>query len=56
MNINKKLRSVLVMLRAGCLPINIELGMYHQIPRHGRLCKQCSSKTVENEIHLMFMA
>lgn len=54
MNMNKKLRSVLVQLRAGCLPIEIELGRYQQIPRHRRLCKQCSSETVENETHFMF--
>ena len=53
MNMNKKLRSVLVQLRAGCLPIEIELGRYQNIPRQERICKQCSSETVENEIHFM---
>ena len=46
---SKKLRSTLVQLRAGCLPIEIELGRYLQIPRNERLCKQCSSGTVEND-------
>ena len=54
MNMNKKLRSVLVQLRAGCLPIEIELGRYQNNPRQERICKQCSSETVENEIHFMF--
>ena len=51
---SKKLRSTLVQLRAGCLPIEIELGRYLQIPRNERLCKQCTSGTVENEKHFLF--
>ena len=51
---SKKLRSTLVQLRAGCLPIEIELGRYLQIPRNERLCKQCTSGTVENEKLFLF--
>ena len=36
------------------LPIEIELGRYLQIPRNERLCKQCTSGTVENEKHFLF--
>ena len=50
----KKLRSALVQLRAGCLPIEIELGRYLHIPRNERLCKQCSMGTVESEKHFLF--
>ena len=51
---SKILRSTLLQLRAGCLPIEIELGRYFQIPRNERLCKQCTSGTVENEKHFLF--
>ena len=51
---SKKLRSFLVQLRAGCLPIEIELGRYLQLPRNEQLCKQCTSGTVENEKHFFF--
>ena len=44
----------LVQLRAGCLPIEIELGRYLHIPRNERLCKQCSMGTVESEKHFLF--
>ena len=50
----KKLRSALVQLRAGCLPIEIELRRYLHIPRNERLCKQCSMGTVESEKHFLF--
>ena len=52
--LSKKLRSTLVQLRVGCLPIEIELGRYLQIPRNERLCRQCTSGTVENEKHFLF--
>ena len=50
----KKLRSTLVQLRAGCLPIEIDLGRYLQIPRNERLSKQCTSGTVEKDKHFLF--
>ena len=45
---------LLVQLRAGCLPIEIELGRYQQVPRNKRLCKQCTLGTIENEKHFLF--
>jgi hypothetical protein len=30
------------------------LGRYQDIPRHQRLCQQCSSGEVEDEIHFLF--
>ena len=34
--------------------LQIELGRYQGIPRHQRLCQQCSSGEVEDEIHFLF--
>ena len=48
------LRSIITQLRAGCLPIEIELGRYQIIPRDQRLCKQCTQNNIENELQFIF--
>ena len=54
LNFKKQIRSVITQLRAGCLPIEIELGRYQNIPRDQRLCKQCTHNHIENELHFIF--
>ena len=54
LNFKKPIRSVITQLRAGCLPIEIELGRYQNIPRDQRLCKQCTQNHIENELHFIF--
>ena len=53
LNLKKQIRSVITQLRAGCLPIEIELGRYQTIPRDQRLCKQCTQNHIENELHFI---
>ena len=53
---NKTRRSVLVQLKGGCLPIEIELGRYQLVPRHARLYKQSPSEIVEKKFILCFIA
>ena len=50
----KQIRSVITQLRAGCLPIEIELGRYQNIPRDQRLYNQCTQNHIENESHFIF--
>ena len=54
LNFKKQIRSVITQLRAGCLPIKIELGRYQNIHRDQRLCKQCKQNHIENELHFIF--
>ena len=49
-----KFRSVLARLRSGILPLEIEIGRYHGLPVHERLCKICRTNTVEDESHFLF--
>ena len=53
LNFKKQIHSVITQLRAGCLPIEIELGRYQNIPRDQRLCKQCTQNHIENELHFI---
>jgi hypothetical protein len=50
---NKRKRSLLVRLRAGCLDLEIETGRWRGIPREQRICKLCNIE-VEDELHFLF--
>jgi hypothetical protein len=52
--LNRKTRSLICKLRCGTLPILIETGRYRNIPRDQRICRYCSSKDVEDSIHVLF--
>ena len=44
-------RRCLTKLRISAHRLHIETGRYHGIPPHQRLCEQCDSGEVEDEIH-----
>lgn len=50
---DKQIRSHLAQLRAGILPINIELGRHKGLEIKDRLCTLCNLNEVEDEIHFM---
>jgi hypothetical protein len=47
-------RSVIAKMRSGTYRLQVELGRSRKIPRDQRLCRKCSSGSVEDEIHFMF--
>ena len=49
-SMNRYERSILSRLRTGSLPLEVETGMYNNVPLENRLCKQCQV-CVEDEIH-----
>lgn len=51
---NFELRRSICKFRVSSHHLQIELGRYQGIPRHQRLCQQCSSGEVEDEIHFLF--
>ena len=48
----RKFKHTLSKLRSRCHNLEIEVGRYHGLPRHDRLCRLCKDE-VENEIHFM---
>ena len=51
---NFELRRSICKFRVSSHHLLIELGRYQGIPRHQRLCQQCNSGEVEDEIHFLF--
>jgi len=49
---NKSLRSFIAQIRAGVLPLQVEVGRFIQQLLEDRMCKHC--KTVEDELHFIF--
>ena len=47
-------RSLCAQLRAGILPLAIEVGRFSAVPEENRICNVCDLKDVENEFHFMF--
>ena len=45
------LRSFLVQLRMGILPLNVETGSYFRKPLNERLCLLCTEGEIEDEYH-----
>ena len=54
MNIPFNLRSLICQIRAGVLPLAIEVGRFTNIPVSSRICKFCDANTVESEMHFIF--
>ena len=54
MHMARAYRAALAKLRCGILPLEIEVGRYHNIPEDQRLCKLCDMQSVENEYHFLF--
>ena len=50
---NRKSRSLITLLRAGCLPLELEIGRWYNVPRESRICKLCTSGEVEDEVHFI---
>ena len=51
---NRHYRSMISKLRTDTLPIEIELGRYRSTPREQRLCRNCSTNSVETTEHFIF--
>ena len=51
---NRKSRSLITLLRAGCLPIKVELGRWQNIPGANRSGKIGNGGEVEDDIHFIF--
>ena len=49
----RKNRTLFCKFRLGTLDLEIEKGRRHNIPREARVCKLCSSGSVEDEIHFI---
>ena len=47
---NKRNRSLLTRLRAGCLDIEIEVGRWRGVPHNQRICRICNDD-IETEMH-----
>ena len=54
LNLSRIQRSVLVQLRCGILPLNIETGRFIGIAEENRICDVCNSGCIENEYHFIF--
>ena len=49
-------KKIFAMLRAGCLPLEVETGRHSKpdkVPLHERLCKLCNSGEIEDEFHFV---
>ena len=46
-------RRVMMGLRAGCLPLAVEVGRYTGVPYRQRVCRVCGSGEVEDQIHFL---
>ena len=53
-NLQKGQRSLCAQLRAGVLPLAVEVGRYKAIPEEERLCAVCDLGVVEDEFHFVF--
>ena len=51
---NRRSRSLITLLRAGCLPLEVKIGRWYNVPRECRICKLCASGEVEDEVHFIF--
>ena len=51
MDLTRQQRSLLAQLRCGILPIALETGRFTNTAVEDRLCKMCTSNSVENELH-----
>ena len=40
-------------LRAGCLPLAVEVGRYTGVPYRQRVCRLCVSGEVEEQAHVL---
>ena len=54
LNLSRQQRSFLAQLRSGSLPIHIETGRYIGLTVDKRICKFCTSGSVETEYHFLF--
>ena len=54
LNLERHQRSILAQLRAGILPLQVELGRFRNIKLEDRICTLCTANTVEDEYHMLF--
>ena len=53
-DVSRYQRSLLSQLKFGILPLKIETDRYQGIPLEQRICKLCSTNSIESEFHFMF--
>ncbi|XP_023814791.1 uncharacterized protein LOC111947977 [Oryzias latipes] len=53
-NLKRGQRSLCAQLRAGVLPLQVEVGRFKGIPEEERLCEVCELRVVEDEFHFLF--
>ena len=46
-------RSLMSQIRSGVLPLQIEVGRYHNIPLDNRTCQVCNTGVIEDEFHFV---
>ena len=46
-------RRAMMGLRAGCLPLAVEVGRYTGVPYRQRVCRLCDSGEVEDQVHFL---
>ena len=54
-NASRYKKSLLAQLRAGILPLQVEVGRYRNVPLSSRVCELCDSNEVEDEIHFLLV-
>lgn len=52
--LKRQQRSLCAQLRAGVLPLEVEVGRYKGVPEEERLCSVCDLRVIEDEFHFMF--
>lgn len=52
--LDRSKRSLCAQLRAGILPLAIEVGRFNSVPEEGRLCTLCNLNVIEDELHFVF--
>ena len=54
LHLPRKHADLLLRLRGGLLPIEVNSGRWNRIPYDQRRCKFCNSGSIENEQHVLF--
>ena len=50
---NRAQRSLIARFRSGTLQLNIELGRFRNIALENRLCEECDTNSIEDEVHFL---
>ena len=53
-NLKRNHRSLIAKLKAGVLPLHLELGRYKNSPIETRVCHVCDAGLLEDELHFLY--